>query len=84
MGESIKATKRISFSNETGTEEVHILVEQVLDAAYGCYVWPSALVMGEFVWYHRDLFANKTILEVGVICYTVSHQLIDFVIAWQS
>ncbi|KAI7897189.1 uncharacterized protein EV154DRAFT_410186, partial [Mucor mucedo] len=34
-------------------------------AAYGCYIWPSALVMGEFVWYYRQRFMNKTVLEVG-------------------
>ncbi|KAI8646273.1 putative methyltransferase-domain-containing protein [Parasitella parasitica] len=65
MSKPIKTIKRISFSNDTGTEEVHILVQEVLDAAYGCYVWPSALVLGEFVWHHRNQFKNKTILELG-------------------
>lgn len=76
--------KRISYSNRTDADEIHVLIEevlllhysiprphliyayQVLDAAYGCYIWPSALVMGEFVWHQRDLFKNKTVLEVRV------------------
>ncbi|KAI8145455.1 hypothetical protein BJV82DRAFT_511658, partial [Fennellomyces sp. T-0311] len=32
-------------------------------AAYGCYIWPSALVMSDYVWYHRDAFADCTVLE---------------------
>ncbi|KAL7328458.1 hypothetical protein PS15p_206727 [Mucor circinelloides] len=65
MNEPKKSIKRISYSNRTDADEIHVLIEEVLDAAYGCYIWPSALVMGEFVWHQRDLFKNKTVLELG-------------------
>ncbi|ORE09654.1 hypothetical protein BCV72DRAFT_55278, partial [Rhizopus microsporus var. microsporus] len=61
--------KRISYfhyNKETDqVDEVKIYIEQVLNAAYGCYVWPSALVLSEFLFYNRSRFINKTVLEVG-------------------
>ncbi|KAF1805881.1 putative methyltransferase-domain-containing protein [Mucor lusitanicus] len=65
MGEPRRSTKRISYSGDTDTDEIHVLIEEVLDAAYGCYIWPSALVMGEFVWHQRNRFKSKTVLELG-------------------
>ncbi|KAL9554696.1 hypothetical protein MBANPS3_002690 [Mucor bainieri] len=65
MTEPRKSIKRISYSSDTDTDELHVLIEEVLDAAYGCYIWPSALVMGEFVWHQRNLFKDKTVLELG-------------------
>ncbi|KAI9267717.1 putative methyltransferase-domain-containing protein [Helicostylum pulchrum] len=59
----MNSIKKISFQDQEGSTEIH--VEEVLDAAYGCYIWPSALVMAEFLWYHRHQFIQKTILEVG-------------------
>ncbi|KAI8991044.1 hypothetical protein BDF20DRAFT_18563 [Mycotypha africana] len=38
---------------------------QMLNPAYGCYIWPSALVMAEFVWFFKSEFENKVLLEVG-------------------
>ncbi|KAK4518408.1 uncharacterized protein ATC70_008625 [Mucor velutinosus] len=65
MSEPRRSIKCISYSNDTDADEIHVLVEEVLDAAYGCYIWPSALVMGEFVWHKRNHFKDKTVLELG-------------------
>ncbi|GAN01933.1 ik:tdsubc_1b12 [Mucor ambiguus] len=65
MTEPRRSIKRISYSNDTDADEIHVLIEEVLDAAYGCYIWPSALVMGEFVWHQRNIFKDKTVLELG-------------------
>ncbi|CAG8548183.1 10786_t:CDS:2 [Acaulospora colombiana] len=38
---------------------------KLLDPAYGCYVWPSAFVLSEYIWARRNLFRDKTIIEIG-------------------
>ncbi|KAI7906333.1 uncharacterized protein BX663DRAFT_496061 [Cokeromyces recurvatus] len=67
MDQALKSIKRISYFDEYADtpNTLTIYIQEMLDAAYGCYIWPSALVMGEFVWYNRHQFTNKTLLEVG-------------------
>ncbi|KAI8347665.1 putative methyltransferase-domain-containing protein [Blakeslea trispora] len=60
-----KTTKRVSFVDLSNQEQVDVYIEEVLDAAYGCYIWPSALVMADYVWQCRQQFKNATVLEVG-------------------
>ncbi|KAF7721182.1 Methyltransferase-like protein 23 [Apophysomyces ossiformis] len=60
---TIVTVKRVSFSEHD--KRLDIMVEEVLDPAYGCYVWPSAIVMADYVWHVRHDFDNRTILEVG-------------------
>ncbi|XP_063816505.1 histone-arginine methyltransferase METTL23 isoform X2 [Pseudophryne corroboree] len=40
-------------------------IEVVLDSEYGMYVWPSALVLAQYIWFHRTLLAGRRVLEVG-------------------
>ncbi|KAI8079096.1 putative methyltransferase-domain-containing protein [Gilbertella persicaria] len=61
--ETRKSIKRVSFSDQKAKVDVYI--EEILDPAYGCYIWPCSLVMAEFVWYNRFQFEHKTLLEVG-------------------
>ncbi|CAG8759250.1 6929_t:CDS:2, partial [Dentiscutata erythropus] len=37
----------------------------LLHPSYGCYIWPSAFVLAEYIWENRDMFKDKTILELG-------------------
>ncbi len=38
---------------------------QALDPSYGMYVWPSAPVLAQYVWYHQDIIHNKHVIEVA-------------------
>ncbi|KAM6905637.1 histone-arginine methyltransferase METTL23 [Xenentodon cancila] len=38
---------------------------KVLDPQYGTYVWPSAVVLAQYLWKHRQELRGKTILELG-------------------
>ncbi|KAG2224063.1 hypothetical protein INT45_004944, partial [Circinella minor] len=58
------SVKQVTFHDYDNDQHCTIYIEEVLDAAYGCYIWPSALVMSDYVWYHRNMFKNSTILEV--------------------
>ncbi|RIA88952.1 putative methyltransferase-domain-containing protein [Glomus cerebriforme] len=46
-------------------EEKSVIIKELLDPSYGCYVWPSAFVLAEYIWHERHLFKDKTILELG-------------------
>ncbi|NXN96746.1 MET23 protein, partial [Rhinopomastus cyanomelas] len=35
------------------------------DSQFGTYVWPSAVVLAQFVWTHRERLPGKRVLEVG-------------------
>ncbi|ETE72480.1 Methyltransferase-like protein 23, partial [Ophiophagus hannah] len=37
----------------------------VLDPKYGMYVWPCAVVLAQYIWFHRRLIFGKRILEIG-------------------
>ncbi|CAG8446592.1 8213_t:CDS:2 [Funneliformis caledonium] len=52
-------------SNERSREEQSVIIKELLEPSYGCYIWPSAFVLAEYIWYKRDLFKDKTILELG-------------------
>ncbi|XP_077183788.1 histone-arginine methyltransferase METTL23 isoform X2 [Paroedura picta] len=42
-----------------------VLIPEVLDPQYGMYVWPCAVVLAQYVWFHRRLVCDKRILELG-------------------
>uniref|UniRef100_A0A8C8Z162 Histone-arginine methyltransferase METTL23 n=2 Tax=Lemuridae TaxID=9445 RepID=A0A8C8Z162_PROSS len=43
--------------------EVH--VPQVLHLQYGMYVWPCAVVLAQYLWFHRRSLPGKAVLEIG-------------------
>lgn len=45
------------------------VIFQVLDPQYGMYVWPCAVVLAQYVWFHRRLVCDKRILEVKGLPY---------------
>nr|KAF6286821.1 hypothetical protein mPipKuh1_010001 [Pipistrellus kuhlii] len=39
--------------------------EDVLHLQYGMYVWPCAVVLAQYLWFHRRSLPGKAILEIG-------------------
>lgn len=39
---------------------------QVLHLQYGMYVWPCAVVLAQYLWFHRGSLPGKAVLEVKV------------------
>ncbi|XP_017161645.1 histone-arginine methyltransferase METTL23 isoform X2 [Poecilia reticulata] len=37
----------------------------VLDPQYGMYVWPCAVVLAQYLWFHRDQLRGRAVLELG-------------------
>ncbi|CAB4400233.1 unnamed protein product [Rhizophagus irregularis] len=57
--------KKFYFWDDENSEGKSVIIKELLDPTYGCYVWPAAFVLAEYIWHERDLFKDKTILELG-------------------
>ncbi|XP_038597931.1 methyltransferase-like protein 23 isoform X2 [Tachyglossus aculeatus] len=62
--------QRFHFSDlgetgETDSQELDLLILQVLHSQYGMYVWPCAVVLAQYLWFHRRRLTGKTVLEIG-------------------
>ncbi|XP_022242108.1 methyltransferase-like protein 23 isoform X2 [Limulus polyphemus] len=47
------------------SRNLKIKIKEVLHPCYGLYVWPSAPVLAQYVWYNREMLTGKVVLEVG-------------------
>lgn len=61
--------QRFRFSEEPGPgvegAVLEVCVPQVLHLQYGMYVWPCAVVLAQYLWFHRRSLPGKAILEIG-------------------
>lgn len=46
-------------------EKLSVCIPEVLDPHYGMYVWPCAVVLAQYLWFHRDRLRGKAVLELG-------------------
>lgn len=44
---------------------LEVRVPQVLHVQYGMYVWPCAVVLAQYLWFHRRVLPGKAVLEIG-------------------
>ncbi|XP_003642385.3 probable methyltransferase-like protein 23 [Gallus gallus] len=69
MGEPRRAVRRYRFVGDSaGGEERAVLVlrvPEVLDPQYGMYAWPCAVVLAQYVWFHRRTLPGRRVLEIG-------------------
>jgi hypothetical protein len=66
MWRSSLKMKTFHFWDDENSEEKSVIIKELLDPSYGCYIWPSAFVLAEYIWHERDSFKDKTILEVSL------------------
>lgn len=50
----------VSFSDQSSAR-----IKELLDTTYGCYLWPSSLVLACYLVDNPHIVANNTILELG-------------------
>uniref|UniRef100_A0A8C5MQT9 Methyltransferase 23, arginine n=1 Tax=Leptobrachium leishanense TaxID=445787 RepID=A0A8C5MQT9_9ANUR len=50
---------------EENREALRVSIPEVLDFQYGMHVWPCAVVLAQYLWFHRKILSCKTVLEVG-------------------
>ncbi|KAM4716471.1 histone-arginine methyltransferase METTL23 [Anableps anableps] len=46
-------------------ESLSVCIPEVLDPQYGMYVWPCAVVLAQYLWFHRDQLRGRAVLELG-------------------
>ncbi|XP_028745596.1 methyltransferase-like protein 23 isoform X1 [Peromyscus leucopus] len=63
------AAQRFRFREEPGPGTdgavLEVRVPQVLHVQYGMYVWPCAVVLAQYLWFHRRSLPGKAVLEIG-------------------
>ncbi|XP_073462318.1 histone-arginine methyltransferase METTL23 isoform X1 [Aquarana catesbeiana] len=66
-GELRVVLREYVYVQEEGEEdgELRLIIPEVLDSEYGMYVWPCALVLAQYIWFHRSVITGKRVLEVG-------------------
>jgi predicted nicotinamide N-methyase len=52
-------------NNEVIPEIIHIYVNELLDADYGLFVWPSAVTLADFLFQQRNCYSGKHVIELG-------------------
>ncbi|KAJ3153664.1 Methyltransferase-like protein 23 [Geranomyces michiganensis] len=69
---TVSTTRRIAFPRPhvmTGLHAavplIHITLHELLDQAYGAYLWPSALVLAAWVAHNARLLTSARVLELG-------------------
>ncbi|XP_071502814.1 histone-arginine methyltransferase METTL23-like [Diadema antillarum] len=53
------------FSWHDEEASISISIPEVIDPAYGMYVWPCAPVLAQYVWHKREWIQGKKVLEIG-------------------
>nr|XP_054763757.1 histone-arginine methyltransferase METTL23-like [Lytechinus pictus] len=53
------------FEWEDEGETISVLIPEVIDPAYGMYVWPCAPVLAQYVFNNREWIQDKQVLELG-------------------
>ncbi|KAJ3182388.1 hypothetical protein HDU87_008552 [Geranomyces variabilis] len=64
-GATTGTTRHITFLRPPPAVPVSIMLHELLDPAYGVYLWPSALVLAAWISYNAQLFPTTRILELG-------------------
>ncbi|XP_014916689.1 histone-arginine methyltransferase METTL23 [Poecilia latipinna] len=60
------ACRVFTFKDAKSPEEsLSVCIPEVLDPQYGMYVWPSAVVLAQYLWFHRDQLRGRAVLELG-------------------
>ncbi|KAI9591718.1 putative methyltransferase-domain-containing protein [Syncephalis fuscata] len=54
-----------SESYNDANNEIQIQITEKMDPSFHCYVWPSALMLAEYIWYYRRQFKDVTVIELG-------------------
>ena len=57
--------KKFAFEDSQTKETLHVSIPEVIGNDYGTYTWPSAPVLGQYIWSNRNLVSGKIVLELG-------------------
>ncbi|KAI5075178.1 hypothetical protein GOP47_0009254 [Adiantum capillus-veneris] len=53
------------FRDASQLTNTTIYISEVIEEDYGLYIWPSSIVLAEYIWQQKDRFAGVQVLELG-------------------
>ncbi|XP_054462958.1 methyltransferase-like protein 23 isoform X1 [Anoplopoma fimbria] len=58
-------SREFTFRDNNSEDCLCVSIPEVLDPQYGMYVWPSAVVLAQYLWKRREELRFSTVLELG-------------------
>ncbi|XP_038064410.1 methyltransferase-like protein 23 isoform X2 [Patiria miniata] len=62
---TLERDRLFTFRDEETDDELQVKIPEVIDPAYGMYVWPCAPVLAQYVWTRRKWIHGKHVVELG-------------------
>ncbi|CAF3812505.1 unnamed protein product [Adineta steineri] len=62
------SNRQLIFSDDNNDKEsISVIILETFDtsSSYGLYLWPCSPILAQFIWYNRNDFIGKNILEIG-------------------
>lgn len=56
---------KVSEHRFRGPTDTRIFISEVIEDDYGLYVWPSSIVLAEYVWQQKNRFLGAQVVELG-------------------
>jgi len=57
--------KSIPFHDPSLPTQLTVHIQQLAEPSYGCYLWPGAFVLADYLWSQRHILKGKCIMELG-------------------
>ena len=57
--------KNRNFCFKDDKDEVSVIINELLDADYGVFLWPSAVVLAQHIFMSRGKFIGQHVVEIG-------------------
>ncbi|GJP51665.1 hypothetical protein CLOM_g10816 [Closterium sp. NIES-68] len=67
VGDPVRAEsgEKISFRTRRGSASLRVSVLEHLGQDVGLHTWPSAVVLGEYLWQQQGLIQGRSVIELG-------------------
>ncbi|GAB6023472.1 Methyltransferase-like protein 23 [Chamberlinius hualienensis] len=62
---NVKMKRFVFTSTSESHEMLTVNIPECVDPHYSMYTWPSAVVVGQYVWFHKNRFQGKAVVELG-------------------
>ena len=69
MTDKLVVEKIFFFTKSCNSENFHstlsIKIKEIIEAEYGSYVWPSSVVLAQYIWFNKETLFKKSFMEIG-------------------
>ena len=65
MTEQLICDRSFVFGDLKNNESLSVIIRESIEADFGAYVWPSSVVLAQYIWFNRHQLVEKSFLEIG-------------------